>query len=204
MLIDLQDNQITIYYLKLKGKEYKLILEFPSPIINKKELYEKYNSPTSTSMEVEAPIFKRFNCFDTNCYRKKPIDEYKDRSDSFLITLPEFVYFEDMIIDYFDYCIHETDNYIPDKESHCIPLTESNIIELLIKGNRVGPTNVIIFFPYIDNETFKEKTKYENIIEIAANLRITPFDLVQTLQNLYSVTVILKEKCYINYRIEIV
>lgn len=190
MLIDLEDNKITIYYLKLKGKEYKLILEFPSSIINKKELYEKYDSTTSKKVINN-------KCFDTNCYRKKPIK--KDRPDLFLITLPKFIYTEGMIID----CnIHDLNNHTPGKGSHWIYFNESNIIKLLIKGNKVGPTNFIMFFPSIDDEVFKEKTGYEDIFDMLSKESSFPSNNVQDLQTLYSVGILLEEKCYINYRIE--
>lgn len=185
MLIDLEDNKITIYYLKLKGKEYKLIIEFPSPIINKKKLYEKYDSTTSKRIINN-------KCFDTNCYKKK--------SNSFMITLPRFVYFDDIIIeheDIFDQA-SSTENL---KKSSYISFKDSNILELLIKGNKIGPTSFIKFHSYIDYDIFKEKTGYENMTEL-----IGKPSLIKTLgdiQELYSINAILKEKCYIDYRIEI-
>lgn len=192
MLIDIADNKITLYYLKLKGREYKLILEFPSPIINKKELYEKYDSATSKKVINN-------KCFDTNCYRKKPIEKYKDRPDLFLITLPKFVCMDVLMIDPNE---HEIDNYRPGKEAHCVSFNESNIIELLIKGNRIGPTNFIMFYPKIDDEIFKEKTGYEDMFDMLSKESSLPSNTIQDLQILYSVGVILKEKCYIDYRIE--
>lgn len=200
MLIDLEDNKLILYYLKLKGKEYKLILEFSSPIINKKELYEKYNSTTSKKIINN-------KCFDTNCYIKKPIEKYKDRPDLFLITLPKFVCYEDMIIEHED--IENIfnkplsiENFGNLKKSSYVFFGESNIIELLIKGNRIGPTNFIMFYPYIDYDIFKEKTGYENINEMLG--KSTPsLKILSDLEKLHSIKVILKEKCYIDYRIEI-
>lgn len=103
--------------------------------------------------------------------------------------------------------IHDLNNHTPGKGSHCVYFNESNIIELLIKGNKVGPTNFIMLFPSIDDELFKEKTGYEDIFDMLTNLlkkeSSFPSNIVQDLQTLYSVGVLLEEKCYINYRIEI-
>lgn len=187
MLIDLEDSKITIYYLKLKGKEYKLILEFPSSIINKKELYEKYDNRS----------IGNYKPLTTNCYIKKPFD--KDRSDLFLITLPKFIYPSGIIMN-----TTSIRNYKP---SDVIYLNNDNALKLILKGNKIGPIDSFVIFPYIDNEILKEKTEYDDILELFADPHFTGVNYIadglHEAQELYSIRVKLKEKGSIYYRIEI-